>query len=134
MSLPLPARLLIVAAVALGLGGCSDEEPPSWLQDLAAEAQSTTTVATTTPTTTPTTTSAPGQGEATAALDLVKGTCIADAPFTRGAPVEVVDLRHPIDFATDPYLTPGARRVEPEELEHRHAEIPRDRDIFLYCT
>jgi membrane protein DedA with SNARE-associated domain len=51
-----------------------------------------------------------------------------------GEPVEVVDLRHPIDFATDPYLIPGARRVEPEELEHRHAEIPRDRDIVLYCT
>ena len=49
-------------------------------------------------------------------------------------PVEVVDLRHPIDFATDPYLIPGARRVEPEELEQRHAEIPRDRDIVLYCT
>jgi membrane protein DedA with SNARE-associated domain len=49
-------------------------------------------------------------------------------------PIEVVDLRHPIDFATDPYLIPGARRMEPEELEHRHAEIPRDREIVLYCT
>jgi len=49
-------------------------------------------------------------------------------------PVEVVDLRHPIDFATDPYLIPGARRMEPEELELRHSEILRDRDIVLYCT
>lgn len=49
-------------------------------------------------------------------------------------PVEVVDLRHPIDYAADPYVIPGARRMEPEELEHRHAEIPRDRDIILYCT
>lgn len=51
-----------------------------------------------------------------------------------GELVEVVDLRHPVDFATDPYLIPGARRMEPEDLEHRHAEIPRDRDIILYCT
>ena len=49
-------------------------------------------------------------------------------------PVEVVDLRHPIDFASDPHLIPGARRMEPEELAHRHAELPRDRDIVLYCT
>jgi membrane protein DedA with SNARE-associated domain len=48
--------------------------------------------------------------------------------------VEVVDLRHPIDFASDPYVIPGARRFEPEELDQRHAEIPRDRDIVLYCT
>jgi membrane protein DedA with SNARE-associated domain len=52
----------------------------------------------------------------------------------KNEPLEVVDLRHPIDFATDPYLIPGARRMEPEELDLRHAEIPRDRDIVLYCT
>ena len=51
-----------------------------------------------------------------------------------GERVEVVDLRHALDFATDPYRIPGARRLAPEEIEARHEEIPRDRDIVLYCT
>jgi membrane protein DedA with SNARE-associated domain len=51
-----------------------------------------------------------------------------------GERVEIIDLRHPIDFATDPAVIPGARRVAPEDLERRHSEIPRDRDIVLYCT
>ena len=29
---------------------------------------------------------------------------------------------------------PEAEYYEPEELEQRHEEIPRDRDIILYCT
>lgn len=49
-------------------------------------------------------------------------------------PVEVVDLRHAVDFASDPYSIPGARRIDPEEIEYHEAEIPRDRDIVLYCT
>jgi len=54
--------------------------------------------------------------------------------FEAGDSVEVIDLRHPIDFASDPFMIPGARRIAPEEIEHREAEIPRDRDIVLYCT
>ncbi|GEM_PF-6669690 len=27
----------------------------------------------------------------------------------------------------------GALRMSPEELAHRHPEIPRDREIILYC-
>jgi membrane protein DedA with SNARE-associated domain len=46
----------------------------------------------------------------------------------------VVDLRQEVDFATDPRLLPGARRIAAEEIEARHAEIPRDRDVILYCT
>ena len=29
---------------------------------------------------------------------------------------------------------PGALRFAPEDLETRHQEVPRDRDIVLYCT
>jgi hypothetical protein len=29
---------------------------------------------------------------------------------------------------------PGALRFAPQDLETRHREIPRDRDIILYCT
>lgn len=52
----------------------------------------------------------------------------------RGAPVFVVDLRHAIDVDADPHVLPDALRLTAEEIEARHGEIPRDRDIVLYCT
>ncbi len=48
--------------------------------------------------------------------------------------IAVIDLRHPLDFETDPYTIPTALYIPAEELAERHAEIPRDRDIVLYCT
>jgi membrane protein DedA with SNARE-associated domain len=51
-----------------------------------------------------------------------------------GEPLVLVDLRHSIDFETDPAIIPGALRLTPEELEARHHEIPRDGEIVLYCT
>ncbi len=51
-----------------------------------------------------------------------------------GEPVAILDLRHPLDFLPYPQLLPGAIRMAPEEVEKRSAEIPRDRDIVLYCT
>jgi len=49
-------------------------------------------------------------------------------------PVTVVDLRHALDFLPEPYTIPGAIRIPLEELEKRNAEIPRDREVVLYCT
>jgi hypothetical protein len=92
MTLPIPVRLLLlVAGAALGLSACSDEDPPTWLQDLADEAQAASTTVPA-PTTVPSTTSVPDEGDTTAALDLVAGTCVSEAPFTEGQPVEVVSL------------------------------------------
>ncbi len=51
-----------------------------------------------------------------------------------GEDVVIVDLRHSLDFEADPSTIPGAVRLPPEEVERRHQEIPRDRDIVLYCT
>jgi len=51
-----------------------------------------------------------------------------------GEEVLIVDLRHPLDFEAEPHLIPGALRVAPDEIEERHVEIPRDRDVVLYCT
>lgn len=51
-----------------------------------------------------------------------------------GEPVAILDLRHPLDFLPYPQLLPGAIRMPPEEVEKRYQEIPRDRDIILYCT
>jgi membrane protein DedA with SNARE-associated domain len=46
----------------------------------------------------------------------------------------ILDLRHPLDVEAFPQMIPGALRIGMEELEARHQEIPRDRDIVLYCS
>ncbi len=46
----------------------------------------------------------------------------------------IIDLRHPLDMLPDPRLIPGAVRMYPGELSARQQEIPRDREIILYCT
>ena len=46
----------------------------------------------------------------------------------------VVDLRGAAQYAADASLVPGAVHLSPEELNERHHEIPRDRDVVLYCT
>jgi len=56
------------------------------------------------------------------------------AKMDNGEEVVVVDLRHKIDFEAEPETIPGALHVPPEELEQRHEEIPRDRELILYCT
>jgi len=51
-----------------------------------------------------------------------------------GDPLRIVDLRTAIAYEVTRQTLPGAIRLDPEELDARHAEIPRDRDIVLYCT
>jgi membrane protein DedA with SNARE-associated domain len=51
-----------------------------------------------------------------------------------GENIVVVDLRHRIDFEAEPEAIPGALHVPPEEFDARHQEIPRDRELILYCT
>lgn len=51
-----------------------------------------------------------------------------------GEAVFIVDLRHPLELVPDPYTLPGALHVSPETLAKRLEEIPRDRDVVLYCT
>jgi membrane protein DedA with SNARE-associated domain/rhodanese-related sulfurtransferase len=51
-----------------------------------------------------------------------------------GEPVYIVDLRHPLELLPDPFTLPGAVHVSPESLTARVHEIPRDRDVVLYCT
>ena len=59
---------------------------------------------------------------------------IADAEREGLDPPFIVDLRHPLDVLSDPLVLPHALRIGPDELKQRHAMIPRDRDIVLYCT
>jgi membrane protein DedA with SNARE-associated domain/rhodanese-related sulfurtransferase len=51
-----------------------------------------------------------------------------------GEPVVIVDVRHPLDVETNPHRLPGALHMPFEEIDLRHHEIPRDRDIVLYCA
>lgn len=51
-----------------------------------------------------------------------------------GEPITVVDVRHQLSLEMDPETIPGALNLLLEEVDHRHHEIPRDRDIVLYCT
>ena len=49
-------------------------------------------------------------------------------------PLVVLDLRSQLEFVGDPHVIPGALRMSPEELDRRSSEIPRDRDVVLYCS
>jgi membrane protein DedA with SNARE-associated domain/rhodanese-related sulfurtransferase len=51
-----------------------------------------------------------------------------------GEEVFIVDLRHPLELLPDPYTLPGALHLSPDALTARIHEIPRDRDVVLYCT
>jgi len=51
-----------------------------------------------------------------------------------GEAVFIVDLRHPLELLPDPFTLPGALHLSPDALTARIHEIPRDRDVVLYCT
>ena len=48
--------------------------------------------------------------------------------------VAVIDLRHPMQRQSEPRTLPGAMSIGIDEIEERHEEIPRDRDVILFCT
>ena len=51
-----------------------------------------------------------------------------------GEDLVVVDLRSSVEFEAEGDKLPGALKMSPDEIEKRHQEIPRERDIILYCT
>ena len=51
-----------------------------------------------------------------------------------GDEIAVVDLRHELEVEADRFKLPGAIWMTLDELESRHQEIPRDRDVILYCS
>jgi membrane protein DedA with SNARE-associated domain len=51
-----------------------------------------------------------------------------------GEQVLIADLRHSSDLLRHPRTLPGALVLAIDELQERHNELPRDRDIILYCT
>jgi membrane protein DedA with SNARE-associated domain len=51
-----------------------------------------------------------------------------------GEKVVIVDLRHSLTFQGEAITLPGAIHLLPEELEAREQDIPRDREVVLYCS
>jgi membrane protein DedA with SNARE-associated domain len=51
-----------------------------------------------------------------------------------GAPPAVVDVRSRAAWQRDPRRVPGAVRLDLEEIDAKLGELPRDREIILYCT
>lgn len=50
-----------------------------------------------------------------------------------GQDIRIIDVRHALDFEADPYIIPGTLRIPPEELES-YPEVPKDREVVVYCT
>ena len=46
----------------------------------------------------------------------------------------ILDLRSSLEFDAEPHTIPGALRIPFEELEKVHHQVPRDREIILFCT
>jgi hypothetical protein len=51
-----------------------------------------------------------------------------------GCDVVVVDLRRALEVRQDPVKLPGALWIAAEDLGERHEEIPREKEIVLYCS
>ena len=51
-----------------------------------------------------------------------------------GEDVVILDLRSSAALQEDPALIQGAIHISLEDIEKRHHEIPRDRDVIVYCS
>jgi len=50
-----------------------------------------------------------------------------------GEDIMIIDVRHALDFEADPYIIPGTLRIPSEQLES-YPEVPKDREVVVYCT
>ena len=51
-----------------------------------------------------------------------------------GETLWIVDLRSLAAIESDPFMIPGARHLLVDEVDKWHGEVPRDRDVVLYCS
>lgn len=51
-----------------------------------------------------------------------------------GEGLTIIDLRSSTDVQAESFTIPGAVWIRMADLDARHHEIPRDRDIILYCS
>jgi membrane protein DedA with SNARE-associated domain/rhodanese-related sulfurtransferase len=50
-----------------------------------------------------------------------------------GEEIFIVDLRHPLELRDEPFTLPGALHIGLDDLVARNQELPRDREIVVYC-
>ena len=62
----------------------------------------------------------------------VGGSCAHADPAV--ANLVVVDLRHLREVEESGSTLPGALHISPHELDHRHGEIARGREVVLFCS
>lgn len=48
--------------------------------------------------------------------------------------VAIVDLRNALEYEFERVKIPGAIWMDAQQVEARHLEIPRDKDVVLYCS
>jgi len=53
---------------------------------------------------------------------------------SRDTTLAVVDTRSLLDVTAVPHAIPGAVWIPAEDIDRRQDELPRDRDIVLYCS
>jgi membrane protein DedA with SNARE-associated domain len=51
-----------------------------------------------------------------------------------GEDVTIIDLRNELDVIAAPFAIRGSRWIPAERLDDRLSEIPRDRELVLYCS
>jgi rhodanese-related sulfurtransferase len=51
-----------------------------------------------------------------------------------GEDVAILDLRTALDVTATPYAIPGSRWIAAEALDAQLADVPRDRELVLYCS
>ncbi len=56
------------------------------------------------------------------------------AKLEAGEDIEIIDVRHSLDFEAEPFTIPGATYIAAEQFEEGHAQVPRGREVVLYCT
>ena len=51
-----------------------------------------------------------------------------------GEDIAIIDLRTALDVAAAPYAIPGSRWIPVEALDEHLSDIPRERELVLYCS
>jgi membrane protein DedA with SNARE-associated domain len=51
-----------------------------------------------------------------------------------GEDVAILDLRSELDVTATPYAIPGSRWITAEALDEHLSDIPRDRELVVYCS
>jgi rhodanese-related sulfurtransferase len=56
------------------------------------------------------------------------------AMLAEGRDVAILDVRRKADYEADPHMIPKAVWRDPEQMTQWSGEIPRDREVVIYCA